>query len=48
MDGTFVDSLMIWDALWSTFGEQYLNNKSFTPSAEDDKKVRTLTLKLIK
>ncbi len=45
MDGTLVDSLMLWDVLWSTFGEQYLNDKNFTPSVEDDKKVRTLTLK---
>ena len=45
MDGTLVDSLMLWDVLWSTFGEQYLNDKSFTPSKEDDKKVRTITLK---
>lgn len=45
MDGTLVDSLMLWDVLWSTFGEIYLNDKSFVPSVEDDKKVRTLTLK---
>ena len=45
MDGTLVDSLMLWDVLWSTFGEQYLNDKSFTPSKEDDKKVRTITSK---
>ena len=45
MDGTLVDSLMIWDVLWSTFGEWYLNDKNFTPSTEDDKRVRTLTLK---
>ena len=45
MDGTLVDSLMLWDVLWSTFGERYLNDKSFTPSAEDDKRIRTLTLK---
>ncbi|MBO5231230.1 MAG: HAD family phosphatase [Clostridia bacterium] len=45
MDGTLVDSLMLWDVLWSTFGERYLNDKNFTPSIEDDKKVRTLTLK---
>jgi len=45
MDGTLVDSLMTWDVLWSAFGERYLNNKSFLPSIEDDKKVRTLTLK---
>ena len=45
LDGTLVDSLMLWDVLWSTFGVRYLNNKNFTPSAEDDKRVRTLTLK---
>jgi len=45
MDGTLVDSLMIWDVLWSQFGETYLQNKEFRPSQEDDKKVRTLTLK---
>lgn len=45
MDGTLVDSLMLWDVLWSIFGEKYLNDRNFRPSAEDDKKVRTLTLK---
>lgn len=45
MDGTLVDSLMLWDVLWSTFGEKYFNNKDFRPSAKDDKAVRTLTLK---
>lgn len=45
MDGTLVDSLMVWDVLWSSFGEQYLQDPKFTPTAEDDKKVRTLTLK---
>lgn len=45
MDGTLVDSLSVWDVLWSSFGERFLNDKSFAPSKEDDKKVRTLTLK---
>lgn len=45
MDGTLIDSLKIWDVLWSKMGEKYLNDPSFTPGAEDDKKVRTLTLK---
>ena len=44
MDGTLVDSLMVWDVLWSTMGETYLNDKTFRPNAEDDKKVRTLIL----
>ena len=45
MDGTLVDSLMLWDILWSVFGEKYLNDKNFRPSIDDDKKVRTLPLK---
>lgn len=45
MDGTLVDSLMLWDVLWSAFGEKYFKNKDFRPSAKDDKAVRTLTLK---
>ena len=42
MDGTLVDSLSFWGVLWSFLGERFLNDKSFRPSAEDDKKVRTL------
>ncbi len=45
MDGTLVDSLMFWDVLWSAFGKKYLNSAEFSPSADDDKRVRTLTLK---
>ena len=45
MDGTLVDSLMLWDVLWATIGKKYLNDETFAPSKEDDKKVRTLTLK---
>ena len=45
MDGTLVDSLKLWNVLWEQFGEKYLNDKSFIPSIEDDKKVRTLTLR---
>ena len=45
MDGTLVDSLMLWEVFWSTFGEKYLGDRSFAPTAEDEKKVRTLTLK---
>ena len=44
MDGTLVDSLMLWDVLWSAFGERYFNDKTFLPEREDDKRVRTLTL----
>ncbi len=45
VDGTLIDSLMVWEVLWATIGEKYLNDRSFAPSLEDDKKVRTLTLK---
>ena len=45
MDGTLIDSLMTWDILWSKLGEKFLNDASFRPTCEDDKKVRTMTLK---
>ncbi len=45
MDGTLVDSLYVWNVVWSAFGERYRGDKSFMPSREDDKAVRTLLLK---
>ncbi len=45
MDGTLVDSLMFWDILWSELGKKHLNDETFRPSEEDDRAVRTLTLK---
>lgn len=45
MDGTLIDSLGVWDVLWSSLGERYFNDESFRPSEQDDKSVRTLTLK---
>jgi HAD superfamily hydrolase (TIGR01509 family) len=45
MDGTLIDSLKIWNVLWSKLGEAFLNDKNFMPSMEDDKKVRTLMFK---
>lgn len=45
MDGTLIDSLIFWDILWSKLGKKYLNDENFRPLAEDDKAVRTLTLK---
>ena len=45
MDGTLVDSLMIWNVLWAKLGKRFLNDDSFMPSEADDRKVRTLTLK---
>lgn len=45
MDGTLVDSLMIWDVLWRMLGEKYLGNPDFSPSEEDGKAVRTMLLR---
>jgi len=45
MDGTLVDSLMVWDVLWRKFGIKFLHDETFHPSEEDDKAVRTLSLK---
>lgn len=45
MDGTLIDSLMIWDVIWDSFGEKFLGGEVFRPSDEADKAVRTMTLK---
>lgn len=45
MDGTLVDSLMLWDVIWADFGEVFLHDPTFHPNAADDRLVRTLTLK---
>ena len=42
MDGTLVNSLMYWDHLWESIGKKYMNDASFRPTDEDDKKVRTM------
>lgn len=45
MDGTLIDSLMLWDIIWKDFGDVFLEGRDFSPSKADDKKVRTMTLK---
>ena len=45
MDGTLVDSLMLWDVFWREAGIRFLNDGSFRPSEADDKAVRTITLR---
>lgn len=45
MDGTLVDSLMLWELLWEKFGMKFLNKENFRPLEKDDKIVRTTTLK---
>ncbi|MBE6609001.1 MAG: HAD family phosphatase [Ruminococcaceae bacterium] len=44
MDGTLVDSLYVWDFLWSELGRIYLGDDSFRPGKESDKTVRTMIL----
>ena len=45
MDGTLVDSLMVWGYLWKEFGKKYLNGEEFLPAPDVDKAIRTLPLK---
>ena len=45
MDGTLIDSLMLWEMLWKRFGEIYLNGDAFAPPAEEDKAIRTMPLR---
>lgn len=45
MDGTLVDSLMVWGYLWKEFGNKYLNGREFIPEPDIDKAIRTLPLK---
>ena len=45
MDGTLVDSLMLWDVIWDTIGRKYCAGVPFVPKPEDEKAVRTLPLK---
>jgi len=45
LDGTLVDSLMVWEVLWDKFGRKFLNGEKFQITADDDKAVRTKTLK---
>lgn len=44
MDGTLINSLVVWGDIWSTLGTRFLGNPDFRPTAEDDKKVRTMTM----
>lgn len=45
MDGTLIDSLMLWNIIWERFGRLFCEDGIFAPSSEDDKAVRTMTLK---
>ena len=45
MDGTLIDSLMLWEIIWKRFSILFCDGKEFSPSSADDKAVRTMTLK---
>ena len=45
MDGTLVDSLMLWNIIWAKFGSLFCEDGVFAPSEKDDKAIRTMTLK---
>ncbi len=45
MDGTLIDSLMLWERLWKEFGDRYLNGNKFEPALEVDKALRTMPLR---
>jgi len=44
MDGTLINSLIIWDVIWSKLGEKYGGDPDFRPTEADDRAVRTMTL----
>lgn len=44
MDGTLIDSLILWEVIWKKFGNLFCEDENFIPSSEDDKAVRTMTL----
>ena len=43
MDGTLIDSLIVWNEIWDAVGEKY-GHMGFRPSLEDDRATRTMTL----
>ncbi len=45
MDGTLIDSLVLWEIIWERLGKSCLGKDGFRPKTEDDKAVRTMTLK---
>ena len=42
MDGTLIDSLMFWDHFWGRIGARYMNDPTFRPREEDDRRIRTM------
>lgn len=44
LDGTLVDTLFLWDDIWSEIGKRYKNDPAFRPTAEEDLSFRTQSL----
>lgn len=44
MDGTLIDSLMLWDILWEALSLRYCDGKPFLPSPQVDLAIRTVPL----
>lgn len=44
MDGTLVDSLGVWEEIWSGLGARYKGDPAFRPVESIDKACRTMTL----
>ena len=42
MDGTLIDSLLLWEQIWQALGARY-RDSSFVPDPVDDRAVRTMT-----
>ena len=45
MDGTLIDSLMLWDILWEEFTHRFCPGRPFRPTEETDKAIRTVPLR---
>ena len=44
MDGTLINSLIIWKDIWKAMADKYLGGEEGFPGYEMDKKLRTMTL----
>ena len=44
MDGTLINSLIVWKDIWSAMADKYLDGESGFPGLEIDKTMRTMTL----
>ena len=44
MDGTLIDSLILWGPIWSGLGKKFLNDASFYPGEALDREARTLCM----